>query len=68
MIVIPDDIIYDPGPLCRFLKQHNVSRMLFTPSLMETVLDTQKSDFLKDCFSNFRSVVHSLGLTPLPTA
>ncbi|CAD5209355.1 unnamed protein product [Bursaphelenchus xylophilus] len=60
LVVIPDDIIYDPAPLCRFLKKHNVTRMLFTPSLLETVLDTQKSDFLRDCFKKFR-VIHLCG-------
>ncbi|CAD5206504.1 unnamed protein product [Bursaphelenchus okinawaensis] len=60
LVVIPDDVIYDPAPLCEFLKKHNVTRMLFTPSLMETVLDTQKSGYLKESFKKFR-VIHLCG-------
>ena len=53
-IVVPDDIIYDSTQLCHFLAKHAVTRMLFTPSLMETMLDTQKGALLVDAFKNFR--------------
>lgn len=54
MVVIPDDVIYDPLKLCQFLLDNNVTRMLFTPSLLETVLDTQKNETLQKSFKNFR--------------
>lgn len=37
--VISDDIIYDPKPLARFLSERNITEVLFTPSLMETLLN-----------------------------
>jgi hypothetical protein len=39
MYIIPDTVIYDPALLCQFLEEHAISRMLFTPSLLEAVLD-----------------------------
>jgi amino acid adenylation domain-containing protein/thioester reductase-like protein len=38
-VVIPDDVIYDPGALIRFLEEYGISETLITPSLLETVLD-----------------------------
>lgn len=38
--VIPDDTIYDPRLLVRFLKTHEISETLMTPSLFETVLNS----------------------------
>lgn len=56
MTIIPDDVIYDPLPLCQFLEKHNVTRMLFTPSLLETVLDTQSDETLQRSFKKFRVI------------
>ncbi|KAI6192623.1 Fatty acid synthase [Aphelenchoides besseyi] len=60
MVVIPDDVIYDSSQLCHFLKRHKVTRMLFTPSLLETILDTQKGALLDEAFKHFR-VIHLCG-------
>jgi len=38
--VIPDDIIYDPLPLLDFIASHEITEVLFTPSLLETVINT----------------------------
>ena len=38
-VVIPDDVIYDPRALIRFLEEYGISETLITPSLLETVLD-----------------------------
>ena len=38
-VVIPDDVIYDPGALIRFLEEYGITETLFTPSLLEAVLD-----------------------------
>ena len=35
LVVIPDDVIYDPRKLGAFIQEHRVTRMLFTPSLLE---------------------------------
>jgi len=39
MYIIPDDAIYDPPRLLVFLRKNKITRMLFTPSLLQTVLD-----------------------------
>lgn len=39
MYIIPDETIYDPPRLLEFLKKNKITRMLFTPSLLQTVLD-----------------------------
>lgn len=49
------DIIYDTDQLCQFLKKYEVTRMLFTPSLLETILDTQTDELLDQAFKKFRS-------------
>jgi len=43
-VVIPDDAIYDPGALIRFLKEYGISEVLMTPSLLESVLDVSGPD------------------------
>nr|CAB3237767.1 N-(5-amino-5-carboxypentanoyl)-L-cysteinyl-D-valine synthase-like [Phallusia mammillata] len=39
LYVIPDTSIYDPLLLAKFIKRNSITRMLFTPSLLETVID-----------------------------
>lgn len=39
MYIIPDDTIYDPPKLLEFLKKNEITRMMFTPSLLQSVLD-----------------------------
>lgn len=53
MYIIPDDVIYDPPKLVAFLKEHKITRMLFTPSLLQAVLDTQTSS-LTECFKTMK--------------
>uniref|UniRef100_A0A183BZ03 Carrier domain-containing protein n=1 Tax=Globodera pallida TaxID=36090 RepID=A0A183BZ03_GLOPA len=60
MVIIPDSTIYDSGPLCDFLRQNRVTQMLFTPSLLEMVLDTQDELALADAFQHMR-LVHLCG-------
>jgi amino acid adenylation domain-containing protein/thioester reductase-like protein len=43
-VVIPDDVIYDPGALIRFLEEYRISETLITPSLLETVLNSSGPD------------------------
>ena len=42
--IIPDEIIYDPRNLVNFLEKHRITRVLFTPSLLEQVLNTPGLD------------------------
>ncbi len=37
--IIPDDVIFDPRRLIDFLETHAITRVLFTPSLFEQVLN-----------------------------
>ncbi len=38
-VVIPDDVIYDPPALLGFLEEYEVTEVLVTPSLLESVLN-----------------------------
>ncbi len=38
-VVIPDDVIYDPPALLEFLEEYEVTEVLVTPSLLESVLN-----------------------------
>lgn len=54
MYVIPDNVIYDLPQLCRFLSTHMITRMMFTPSLLEAVLDTHSDETIRSTFRTFR--------------
>lgn len=47
LVVIPDNVIYDPIQLAAFCQTMQVTRMLFTPSLLEAVLDAHGNDQAK---------------------
>ncbi|XP_029644001.1 linear gramicidin synthase subunit D [Octopus sinensis] len=57
MYIIPDNVIYDPIQLCKFLKNNQITRMLFTPSLLEVTLNTINLKHLQDCFSSMRIII-----------
>jgi amino acid adenylation domain-containing protein len=42
--IIPDEVIYDPPRLVEFLSRHRITRVLFTPSLLEQMLNTPNLD------------------------
>lgn len=42
--VIPDDVIYDPWKLVEFLERYQITRVLFTPSLLEQILNAANLD------------------------
>ncbi|XP_077984922.1 uncharacterized protein LOC144439501 [Glandiceps talaboti] len=44
LYIIPDNVIYDPVLLVDFLKRHEITRILFTPSLLEAVINTENLD------------------------
>ena len=54
-VVIPDDVIYDPAALVRFLEGYKVSEILVTPSLLESVLDAGGAD-LEEKLSSLRTI------------
>jgi thioester reductase-like protein/amino acid adenylation domain-containing protein len=43
-VVIPDDVIYDPKALIRFLEEYEITETLVTPSLLEAVLNSSGPD------------------------
>ena len=43
-VVIPDDVIYDPKALIRFLEEYGITETLVTPSLLEAVLNSSGPD------------------------
>jgi amino acid adenylation domain-containing protein len=43
-VVIPDEVIYDPRALIRFLEENGITETLVTPSLLETILNTSGPD------------------------
>lgn len=55
MYIIPNTVIYDPPLLCQFIKDHAITRMLFTPSLLEAILNSPGLQ-LKDMFKSFKLV------------
>ncbi|XP_065204923.1 uncharacterized protein LOC135834874 [Planococcus citri] len=56
MFIIPDNVIYDPPKLVNFLKEHEITRMLFTPSLLQAVLDTQGGASLNESFKTMKQI------------
>ncbi|TYZ61811.1 hypothetical protein PybrP1_002293 [[Pythium] brassicae (nom. inval.)] len=56
LYVIPDDTIYDPVRLVAYLAQHAITRVLFTPSLLQLVLDTCPGDELQRALGALRLV------------
>lgn len=56
LYVIPDDTIYDPVRLVAYLAQHAITRVLFTPSLLQLVLDTCAGDELQRSLGSLRLV------------
>uniref|UniRef100_A0A1I8I4I0 Fatty acid synthase n=2 Tax=Macrostomum lignano TaxID=282301 RepID=A0A1I8I4I0_9PLAT len=51
LYVVPDDVIYDPPKLLEYMRKNCITRMLFTPSLLETVLDSEAERVQKACAS-----------------
>ena len=45
--IIPDDVIYDPWKLVDFLEEYEITRVLFTPSLLEQVFNTPNLELSK---------------------
>jgi thioester reductase-like protein len=50
--IIPDDIIYDPRLLIDFISKNKITEVLFTPSLMDTVLNSVEKGEIKSKFSS----------------
>ncbi|KAG6618598.1 Linear gramicidin synthase subunit D [Phytophthora cinnamomi] len=56
LYVIPDNTIYDPVKLVDYLDTHSITRILFTPSLLQLILDTCSKEVLLQKLSKLRLV------------
>uniref|UniRef100_K3WR86 Carrier domain-containing protein n=1 Tax=Globisporangium ultimum (strain ATCC 200006 / CBS 805.95 / DAOM BR144) TaxID=431595 RepID=K3WR86_GLOUD len=56
LYIIPDDTIYDPVRLVEYISQHAITRILFTPSLLQLILDTCAADVLLRSLQTLRLV------------
>ena len=54
--VIPDDIVFQPRALAAFISEHQISEMLFTPSLLQGVLNSANRNLLRAKLSSLRVV------------
>ncbi len=69
--VIPDDVIYDPAALIRYLEENEITETLMTPSLLEAVLVEGDSDLeerlasLKTLWLNGEVVTRTLAKSAL---
>ncbi|KAK7873449.1 hypothetical protein R5R35_000229 [Gryllus longicercus] len=55
LYIVPDDVIYDPPRLVTFLKENKITRMLFTPSLLQALLDFKGLE-LEKAFQSMRQI------------
>ena len=54
--VIPDDVVFVPRALARFISEHQISEILFTPSLLQGILNSAERKLLRDQLSTLRVV------------
>ena len=54
--VIPDDIVFLPRSLTAFISEHRISEILFTPSLLQGVLNSAELAVLRAQLSSLRVV------------
>ncbi|MBW1607680.1 MAG: thioester reductase domain-containing protein, partial [Deltaproteobacteria bacterium] len=54
--IIPDDIIYDPRPLLDYLAGHKITEVLFTPSLLETVINSVDAEQIRLKLSSLKAI------------
>mmetsp|Transcript_3298 Transcript_3298/g.8829 ORF Transcript_3298/g.8829 Transcript_3298/m.8829 type:complete len:1112 (-) Transcript_3298:68-3403(-) len=53
-VVIPDHVLFDPEAVTKFVYDRNVTRILWTPSLLQLVLDTLSPDDVKKRLAGLR--------------
>ena len=54
--VIPDDIVFLPRALAAFISEHEISEMLFTPSLLQGVLNSADHKLLRAQLSSLQVI------------
>ena len=54
--VIPDDVVFAPRALTKFIAEHRITEVLFTPSLLQGILSSASSERLRARLSSLRVV------------
>ena len=54
--VIPDDVVFAPRALTGFIAEHRIADVLFTPSLLQGVLNSASPEQLRTRLSSLRAV------------
>ncbi len=54
--VVPDDVVFVPRAITRFISEHRITEILFTPSLLQGVLNSADRDRLHEQLSSLRVV------------
>ena len=54
--VIPDDVVFVPRALARFVSENRISEILFTPSLLQGILNSAGRELLREQLSSLRVV------------
>ena len=54
--VVPDDVVFLPRALAAFIAEHRISEILFTPSLLQAVLNSADHKLLRAQLSSLRVV------------
>ena len=54
--VIPDDVVFAPRALTKFIAEHRITEILFTPSLLQGVLNSTARNCLRAALSSLRVV------------
>mmetsp|Transcript_7172 Transcript_7172/g.15303 ORF Transcript_7172/g.15303 Transcript_7172/m.15303 type:complete len:1140 (+) Transcript_7172:145-3564(+) len=53
-VVIPDHVLFDPDAVTKFVQDRAITRMLWTPSLLQLVLDSMPAEVAKERLSGLR--------------
>lgn len=54
--IIPDEVIYDPRLLTEFIARHKITEVLFTPSLLETTINSVDPGLVESQFSSLNVI------------
>lgn len=54
--VIPDDVVFLPRTLLKYISENEITEMLFTPSLLQGILNSTDADVLRADFKSLRVV------------
>lgn len=52
--IIPDDVMANPKALLNFIKENQITEILFTPSLLESILNSLERDFIGSKLSSLK--------------